>query len=197
VAAGAHDVGDRPVTEVHKEAHGTNERKREPGAGALLLSHGWPRSSGPQVGTVAGSRGRIGDVLQAHPRVAVLDDEDDAAASICQCLALQRLQAFPFTDPAELLLVIEKHAMDAFVLDWSLGDRTSCGLVEALRADPIVCSAPIFILTGTLAVGGRPVDPRLFEVIRTYRLQFRTKPFSCTKLALDLRTAIGLNRRPA
>ena len=197
MAAGAHDVGDRPVTEVHKEAHGTNERKREPGVGALLLDHDWPRSSGPQVGTVAGSKGRLGDVLQAHPRVAVLDDEDDAAASICQCLVLQRLQAFPFTDPAELLLVIEKNTMDAFVLDWSLGDRTSCGLVQALRADPIMGSAPIFILTGTLAVGGRPVDPQLFEAIKTYRLQFRTKPLLCTKLAIDLRAAIGVNRHPA
>ena len=185
------------MTEVHKEEHGTSERNRESGAGALLRDCGWPGSSSPQVGAVACSRCQLDDMLRAPPQIAVLDDEDDAAASICQCLTLQRLHAFPFTDPGDLLLAIEKNTMDAFVLDWSLGDKTSCGLVQALRANPIVCSAPIFILTGTLAVGGRPVDPQLFEAIKTYRLQFRTKPLSCTKLALDLRTAIGLNRHPA
>ena len=185
------------MTEVQKEAHGTKERKREPGAGTLLRDADWSGCSVSQDDAVASSRRQVENLLQAHPRIAVLDDEDDAAASICQCLALQHLHAFPFTDPAELLLAIEKNPMDAFVLDWSLGDRTSFALVEALRANPTVRSTPIFILTGTLTVGGRPVDAQLFEAIKMHRLQFRTKPLSCTKLASDLRKAIAFNRHPA
>jgi hypothetical protein len=62
--------------------------------------------------------------------------------------------------------------------------------VRALRADAETAAAPIFILTGTLSIGGRPLDRHLVSAIETYKLLFRPKPWSCAKLARDIRSAI-------
>jgi CheY-like chemotaxis protein len=128
---------------------------------------------------------------QSQPLIAVLDDEDDAAASICQCLSLQHLRALPFTDPADLVAALRTHEVDAFVLDWSLGSSgTSGDLVEWLRANPATADAPIFILTGTMSVSGRPTDRELSAAIELHGLLFRRKPLPCVRLAQDLRAAI-------
>jgi FixJ family two-component response regulator len=129
-------------------------------------------------------------VIQPLLTVAVLDDEDDAAASICQCLALHRWLALPFTESSDLLRALASKTVDAFVLDWSLSSGTSQGLIQRLRGDLALGETPIFVLTGTMSVSGRPLDDALVRAIKTYRLCFRAKPLSCAKLATDLRTAM-------
>ena len=127
--------------------------------------------------------------------VAVLDDEDDAAAAISHCLSLQQLRAIAFTDEEQLLAALARHRIDAFVLDWQLGRETSASLVRALRADPETAAAPIFILTGTLSIGGRPLDRHLVSAIEAFQLLFRPKPWSCAKLARDIRSAVAADYR--
>lgn len=127
--------------------------------------------------------------------VAVLDDEDEAAASICECLALRGFKAMPFTDPLELLTMANSQPVDAFVLDWWLGHQNSSRLIESLRASPTIAGIPMFILTGTYALNGRPTDPALIEAIKTHGLHYRRKPLPCPQLADDLLRVIELHCR--
>ena len=122
-------------------------------------------------------------------RVAVLDDEADAAASICACLCRHQIEAHPFTEPGEVVAALAHAEFDAFVLDWCLADETSADLVRALRlrSKP---DAPIFILSGCMPRSGLAVDALLASAIERYRLVFRTKPISCAVLAVDLKSAI-------
>ena len=122
-------------------------------------------------------------------RVAVLDDETEAAASVCACLCRHQIEAHAFTEPTEVVAALARADFDAFVLDWCLADETSADLVRALRlrSKP---DAPIFILSGGMPSSGLAVDDQLADAIETYRLLFRTKPISCAVLAVDLKSAI-------
>jgi len=122
-------------------------------------------------------------------RVAVLDDETDAATSICACLCRHQIEAHPFTEPSEVVSALADAEFDAFVLDWCLADETSADLVRELRlrSKP---DAPILILSGGVPRSGLAVDAQLASAIERYRLVFRTKPISCAVLAVDLKSAI-------
>ena len=125
------------------------------------------------------------------PTIVVLDDEADAAASISQGLTLQRLTAIPFTSDDAVLSATASSRVDAFVLDWCLGARTALGLVRALRNRVATHSTPIFILSGSLSMNGRPLDGQLLAALESFQLHYRAKPISCARLARDIIAAIG------
>jgi DNA-binding response OmpR family regulator len=129
--------------------------------------------------------------------VAVLDDEVDVAASICQCLRLQGLDAIAFTDPDTLWLAAKGGRFHAFVLDWTLAHGTSEALIRSLREHPRVGSAPIFVLTATSSFGGVPADRQLARAVKQYGLHYRPKPFSCAVLGEQLRQASSTHLRIA
>ena len=122
--------------------------------------------------------------------IAVLDDDPDAVESICACLQRYSVRAVPFTTAADLLAALDKHTINAFVLDWSLGDGTSEALVHALRQHPAARSKPIFILTGGLLNTGLLIDRQLARAITQYGLEYRSKPVSCARLARDVAAAL-------
>jgi len=126
-------------------------------------------------------------------RVAVLDDEADAAASICACLCQHKIDAQPFAAPSEVVAALAHVDFDAFVLDWCLADKTSADLIEALR-HRLKADAPIFILSGGMPRSGLAVDDQLASAIERHRLLFRAKPISCAVLAVDLKSAIASAR---
>lgn len=123
-------------------------------------------------------------------KVAVLDDDQDAAASIAAILTQQGLDAAPFTTSESLEAATRHEQFAAFVLDWLLGDTTAATLIVKLRADPALAKAPIFLLSGNLALGGVPSDPDLAAAIRQYQLAYRPKPYSSIRLARDIVQAL-------
>jgi DNA-binding NtrC family response regulator len=118
--------------------------------------------------------------------VAVLDDDADLTASLAAILRRMNLQAFEFTDAAALAAASRACAFDAYVLDWLLDDVTAITLIQDLRSQESSARAPIFLLSGNLAVGGVPSDAALFEAIERHQLFYRAKPYSAVRLAKDL-----------
>ena len=147
-------------------------------------------ASGPDVPATVHREARRPCRHSGCPRVAVLDDEVDVAASICQCLRLQGLDAVAFSDPDALRLAVQGGRFHAFVLDWTLAHGTSEALVRSLRDHPGVRSAPIFVLTATAPLGGAPTDGRLARAVEQHGLHYRAKPFSCAVLGRQLQQAL-------
>jgi DNA-binding NtrC family response regulator len=123
-------------------------------------------------------------------KVAVLDDDEDAASSIADILSQQGFDALAFSTAESLEAAAAQDQFAAFVLDWLLGDTTAATLIVKLRAVPSLANAPIFLLSGNLAVGGVPSDPDLAAAILQYRLEYRSKPYSSVRLARDLTKAM-------
>jgi DNA-binding NtrC family response regulator len=124
-------------------------------------------------------------------KVAVLDDDQDAAASIAELLVRQGLNATAFTSTQGLVAATQSETFAAFVLDWLVGDTTAASLIAQLRAKPALVNAPMFLLSGNLSVGGVPSDPELAQAIRLHRLHYRVKPCSAIVLARELLNALG------
>jgi DNA-binding response OmpR family regulator len=124
-------------------------------------------------------------------RVAVLDDDRDAALSIAAVFRVAHMRAVAFTD-AELLVVGSQwDRFDAFVLDWSIGCGSAEPVVRRLRMQDCYLDAPIFLLSGSVTIDGSPSDPALARAIGEHRLEFRVKPFSLHRLASQIIAATG------
>ncbi|WP_434634414.1 helix-turn-helix domain-containing protein [Chromobacterium sp. CV08] len=77
--------------------------------------------------------------------VAVLDDKDSDLLSAI--LVQQGLFALPYSHPQTLLQALPHEDFDAFVLDWVLGEPTSCmDVIETIRRQS--ATVPIVVLTG-------------------------------------------------
>ncbi len=124
-------------------------------------------------------------------KVAVLDDDRDTATSIADLLTRQGFLASAYSNAQSLETAAGRDGFVAFVLDWMLGEGTAAGLIVKLRADPALARAPIFLLSGNLAVSGVPHDPDLVSAIRDYQLHFRSKPYSSVLLAKELASALA------
>lgn len=143
--------------------------------------HGSIDESGPSVPVGHGPQ----------PRVAALDDDPAAVASVTAILNKSGFEVFSFTDALQLERASRAAPFAAYVLDWYLGNTTAAALIEGLRRSPMSAHAPIFLLSGNLAVGGVPTDEALARTIDRYRVQYRAKPYSGVKLAADLRLALA------
>jgi DNA-binding response OmpR family regulator len=123
-------------------------------------------------------------------KVAVLDDDQDAASSVADLLSTQGLSAYAFTTAGSLVSAAKVESFSAFVVDWLLGDSNATGLIEELRGNPALADVPFFLLSGNLAVSGVPSDLELAQVIRLHNLHYRVKPYSLIALARELLEAL-------
>jgi len=126
-----------------------------------------------------------------RPRVAALDDDPAAVASIMAILNQSGFEVYAFTDPGQLEDASGAAPFAAFVLDWYLGNTTAAALIAGLRERPVSAHVPIFVLSGNLAIGGVPTDETLARTIVRHRVHYRAKPYSGVKLAADLRLALS------
>ncbi|WP_294635932.1 helix-turn-helix domain-containing protein [uncultured Aquabacterium sp.] len=114
-----------------------------------------------------------------RPRVAVVDDDPDAADALSDWLCEAGWRAQAYTRTTELMAPgALQH--DAYVIDLILaGGQTSQALVERIRADrPQV---PIVLLTGQLREGPAP-EATLATLLRTQDVVFFEKPVRPTVL---------------
>jgi DNA-binding response OmpR family regulator len=126
-----------------------------------------------------------------RPRIAALDDDPAAVASVTAILNQSGFEVLPYIDADQLERASRAEPFAAYVLDWYLGSTTAAALIETLRRSPASARAPIFVLSGNLALGGMPTDQALACLIESHRVQYRAKPYSGLKLAADLRLALG------
>lgn len=114
-------------------------------------------------------------LFEAAParRVAVVDADDNLAASICQFLREKGLDAISYRTGDQLRVALETARFDGFILDWMLGDGTIHELLAGVRAkNP---HGPIVILSGQFEAGGAQED-ELAATILAYRAQLYEKP---------------------
>ena len=119
-------------------------------------------------------------------RVAVVDDDYDTAAATATVLCKSGVRAAVFSTVVSLLEACSNEEFDAFVLDWQLEDCTSLGLIRTLRARHPSARAPIFLLSGNLAVEDSPGGSVIAQAINSYGLRYRLKPYSSLRLAQEL-----------
>lgn len=152
-------------------------------------------SSASEQPSVVDQRSMVSSHASLHPRIAALDDDPAAVSSMTAILTQRGFEVVPYTDAEQLERAARTATpFAAYVLDWYLGNTTAAPLIEALRSHPRSALAPIFLLSGNLAVGGMPTDDALAKIIGRYRVQYRAKPYSGVKLAADLRSALGERR---
>ena len=136
-------------------------------------------------------------VLRLAGPIAVLDDDLAAGTSLCAGLRTQGFEAVAFSEPCALWSSFLLTPFIAFVLDWTLESGTSESLIASLRQDEHAATAPIFLLSGNMAACGIPLERDVAAAVAAYRLQFRAKPYSCLRLAAELRSMLSAGQAPA
>ena len=115
--------------------------------------------------------------------VAVLDDKD--ADLLSAILVQQGLFALPYHHPKDLLDALPHEDFDAFVLDWVLGEPTSCmDVIETIRRqNPNV---PIVVLTGYALEH----ESELSKALQMRGVYYIGKPTPGSILALQIKNMV-------
>ncbi|MFZ5445172.1 MAG: sigma-54-dependent transcriptional regulator [Myxococcota bacterium] len=116
------------------------------------------------------------------PRVLIVDDKAELAASIADELREQGFNATPLSDPDEALALVREGRHDALVTDLRMPGHDGLELLAASRS--AAPEAPVFIMTAFSAVDSA------IEAIRRGAYHYLTKPFSVGELALFLTRAL-------
>jgi len=88
---------------------------------------------------------------QPEKAIAVLDDDQELALSICSHLKGSGYEARPFYRIADLLAAAKSTRYDGFVIDWIVGETSAMNLITTLRAEDPSC--PIVVLTAQVTSG--------------------------------------------
>lgn len=106
-------------------------------------------------------------------RVAVIDDEQDVASSLCDQLRSFGLAAESFDDVDDLTRKIGKERYDGYVIDWLLRKGTASTLLATIRAQD--APSAVVLLSGKLRSGSAdPAD--VAAACSTFRVQLIEKP---------------------
>lgn len=81
-------------------------------------------------------------------RILVVDDNRDAADSLCQLLEAQGAQATPVYDGAEALATLARFQPHAIVLDLGMPVMDGCEVARRIRRDPALAAIRLVALSG-------------------------------------------------
>jgi CheY-like chemotaxis protein len=171
------------------------EAVANPGMETLVAIHtasGWfaapARDAEPGTLTYKITRLEFKPAQDARRIVAVLDDDRDLTASVCEQLAAAGYDARAYTEIAELQASAKAQKFDGFVIDWIIGDTTALELISTLRAKN--ARAPIVVLTGQVLEGA--VDEfDIAHAIARFGLVFSEKPLRMSILLATLSLAFS------
>jgi DNA-binding response OmpR family regulator len=124
-------------------------------------------------------------------RVALLEDDSDAAACIASTLRQCGFEVSVYAEAAQFERASQTRSFSAYVLPWYLGSTNAAALIEALRLRPSSAFSPIFLLTAGRAVGSAAADELLADIVEKHRVQLVAKPYSTFRLASDLRRGLA------
>lgn len=114
-------------------------------------------------------------VYEAAPprRIAVVDEDDDLAASIVEFLRDKGLDAVSYRSSEQLRAALDSSRFEGFILDWMPAKGSTGDLLPEVRArNP---GAPVIILAARIEPGGAQED-ELAKAISAHRAQLYEKP---------------------
>lgn len=120
------------------------------------------------------------------PRVAVLDDDEEAAELAAHVLRGRGWNVEVFHAIEPLLERLRGAGFDAYVLDWRLEGETAAPVLHAIRSQAGGDAVPVVVLSGNLAYDGSPQDPTLAATIACTGAIFHTKPYRIGTIAGEL-----------
>ena len=129
---------------------------------------------------------------QVRRRVAVLDDQSDITASVCESLTAAGFAAQGFHRIDDLKAKVAAWPYDAYILDWIVGEETVRSLIAELRMHS--ATAPIAVLTGQV-LAGRAVATDIADTLATHQAVYFEKPVTMPIVIATL--ARLLNGRPS
>ncbi|MPV59502.1 two-component system response regulator [Burkholderia sp. HI2761] len=107
-------------------------------------------------------------------RIAVVDDSQDVAETVCEYFLEKGVNAIPYYDGASFRKALEVEDFDGYILDWMLGDQTAAELVRGIRSSENG-GAPIFLLTGKISTGEASED-EIAHIVSHYNARCEEKP---------------------
>ena len=107
-------------------------------------------------------------------RIAVVDDSQDVAETVCEYFIEKGVNAIPYFDGATFRKALEVEDFDGYILDWMLGDQTAAELVRGIRSSEN-SGAPIFLLTGKISTGEASED-EIAHIVSHYNARCEEKP---------------------
>ena len=127
-----------------------------------------------------------------RPRVALLEDDDNAAAVVAMALDGEGMVVQTHKTPADLAASLARRPFQAYVIDWLLVGGTAEAAIRQIRArQPTV---PIAITTGALHTGAE-TEGSLIPFAEQFSVGIFEKPFRQAVLASYLRR--GMTESPA
>lgn len=124
----------------------------------------------------------------ASADVLVVDDSDDAAASLVMLLELEDISAQSAPDAETALQLVEKLSPAVLLIDIGLPGMNGYQLAERLRALPRLAGSTLIALTGRDLHPGEKGS--LFD-------QFWTKPFDPKQLLTEVKAVLDSQKSPA
>ena len=128
--------------------------------------------------------------LRAAPRhrVAVLEDDANAAALVGMALEGEGMTVHTYQEPASLITALAQRPYQAYVVDWLLGGSTAEAAIRAIRERQP--TAPIVITTGAMHTGAE-TEGALIPFAELHGAGIFEKPFRQAVLASYLRRGIA------
>ncbi|NUZ05754.1 helix-turn-helix domain-containing protein [Piscinibacter koreensis] len=120
--------------------------------------------------------------------IAVLDDDQDLAGSICSHLGDSGYDPRAFYRTADLEAAAQTTSFEGFVIDWLVGESSALDLIATLRAQHP--SAPIVVLTAQVLTG-MVQESEIADAVAAYNLVFAEKPVRMAILSASLARAFA------
>lgn len=158
---------------------------------ALKTSRGWAAIEAAHAeGAPAYAIERLESRPSAAPakRIAVLDDDQDLADSICDSLIHTGFAAVAFYRVSDLLSSSKIERFDGYILDWIVGDASVRKAISELRNQDDRC--PIIVLTAQVSAGVVS-ETDVADAVRAFDLHFAEKPVRAPILAATLSRAFA------
>jgi CheY-like chemotaxis protein len=122
----------------------------------------------------------------AKPRIAILDDHEDTADSLCDYFNDHGFEATAYYHADTFRRAFTKNRFDAYIVDWLLGNETAETNIASIRRRG---NTPIFLLTGEL-VTGKVDESDIARVINEFNATHFEKPVRPSLLLAELSKAL-------
>lgn len=121
-------------------------------------------------------------------RIALLEDDDNAAAIVAMALEGEGMVVQTFGTSADLLAAVARRPFQAYVVDWLLAGGTAEAAIRQIRSRQP--AAPIAITTGALHTGAE-TEGALIPLAESFSAGIFEKPFRQAVLASYLRRGVA------
>lgn len=140
----------------------------------------------PERATVSTFSPRMPDAA-LRLRIALVDDDEVFGALFLSGLRQLGLDATHFASTGHAARALQQESFDVIVVDWQIGAGTSESLIRQWVNDRCAgAKVRLIVLSGHIEPCGHCLDADLRELIDSYGLEWRAKPYSVRALAGEL-----------